>query len=815
MNKYIRRIGILIVVFVLAGGSYLLMNRQKEDETVYVTMDKAAFPVLKMVSGERSMNELHGYAEPMEGASIRDSVTVLNGDRGLSCEIHTFGQPISGLTYEIRSLDGGQLIQKSEGQIGTAEDNVITLPFSIQNLIAQDTEYLMILILNTPDREMYYYTRILWTPQPQISSLIDFALDFSSKTFVPEQAKGLAVYLETDAQADNTDLGRVTIRSSLSQITWGGLPVQRVGEPSVKVMEAGTNTGDIQLKYQVTLETGEGNPELYDITEAFCLKRTADRIYLMSYERTMNQIFEAGSATIKDSKINLGISYGSNLEAMSSKEGDFTAFVSNRSLWSYNKTGHKAVQVFTFRDGTQDIRTHYDQYDIKVVSVDDLGNVDFIVYGYMNRGRHEGYVGLSYYKYDAKENTLEEKFYIPSEESYGMLHQDMGTLSYITDGQHFYFMLRGSIYAVDLTGREHVVVAEGLKRDEFMVSVDNKRIAWIQEYPEERRSRIHMMNLETGLKQTIDSQSGELLRVLGFVEEDLVYGIARYDDIEHGDGQIPMYAVEIIDDDLSLQKHYEMEGVYITGVRILDTRIWMEQSVIGTGGSFEPIGEDTLVLNQTIATVRHTGVSKEKSERKKSVYYINTKTAAAGNKNLSVQSPEKILKSEVENTIILPKAQGDSDKFYAYSYGMIKGIYENVSDAVESVYDTMGTVTDGRMELIWSRVNKLPSKNNPADSAVQYVEGKNGLELLLDAHPDRRAISAEGCTLNQVLSFVSSGRTVLAVGSGDAYYLLTGYDQFNVTLYNLKDGSTSKMGLNDGGNYFSSSGNRFYTYVER
>lgn len=815
MNKYIRRIGILVIVFVLAGGAYLLLNRQKDDETVYVTMKEATFPVLNMISGGRSMNELHGYAEMMDVASVRDSATPLDGDRGLSCEIHTFGQAVTRLSYEIRSLDGGQLIQKSEGELGVTENDVITLPFSIQNLILQDTEYSMILTLNTEDKEIYYYTRIFWTQQPETPSLIDFSLDFSNKTFKPDEAKELAMYLETDPQADNTDLGRVTIRSSFSQITWGGLPVQRSGEPAVKVMEIGMNTANIQLKYQVILELSEGSQELFDVTESFCLKRTADRIYLMSYERTMNQIFEAGSATIKETKISLGINYGNNLEAMSSKEGSFTAFVVNRALWSYNKSGHKAVQIFTFRDGTQDVRTHYDQYDIKVVSADDLGNVDFIVYGYMNRGKHEGYVGISYYKYDAKENTLEEKIYIPSEESYGMLHQDMGTLSYITDGQHFYFMLHGSIYAVDLTGREHVVVAEGLKRDEFMVSVDNKRIAWIQEYQEDKKSRIHMMNLETGLKQTIDSQSGELLRVLGFVEEDLIYGIARYEDIERADGQIPMYAVEIIGDDQVLQKHYEMEGIYVTGVRVLDTRIWMERAVFGSGGLFEPSGEDTLVLNKTIATVRHTGVSKEKSEVKKNVYYIGMKTAAATNKNLSIQSPEKIVKSETENRIVLPKDRSDSGKFYAYSYGMIKGVFGNITDAIECIYDTMGIVTDDKMEIVWSRISKLPGKSIPADTGIQYMEGKKGMELLSLAHPEKRAISAEGCTLNQVLNFVSSGRTVLAVGSGDSYYLLIGYDQFNVTLYNLKDGKTSKMGLNDSGNYFSSFGNRFYTYVER
>ena len=45
------------------------------------------------------------------------------------------------------------------------------------------------------------------------------------------------------------------------------------------------------------------------------------------------------------------------------------------------------------------------------------GNVFFTVSGYMNRGIHEGKVGIAVYYYNASTNTVEEQVFIPSNQS--------------------------------------------------------------------------------------------------------------------------------------------------------------------------------------------------------------------------------------------------------------------------------------------------------------------------------------------------------------------------------------------------------------
>lgn len=53
------------------------------------------------------------------------------------------------------------------------------------------------------------------------------------------------------------------------------------------------------------------------------------------------------------------------------------------------------------------------------------GAVDFLVYGYMNRGGREGYTGVSYYRYEAESNTLTEQFFLPAAEPYSELRLDL------------------------------------------------------------------------------------------------------------------------------------------------------------------------------------------------------------------------------------------------------------------------------------------------------------------------------------------------------------------------------------------------------
>ena len=70
-----------------------------------------------------------------------------------------------------------------------------------------------------------------------------------------------------------------------------------------------------------------------------------------------------------------------------------------------------------------------------------------------------------------------------------------------------------------------------------------------------------------------------------------------------------------------------------------------------------------------------------------------------------------------------------------------------------------------------------------------------------------------GCTLDEVLYFVSEGRAVSAK-TKDGYVLIVGYDYYNVLLYDPEKQETYYGGMNDSTALFEASGNHFITYIE-
>ena len=60
--------------------------------------------------------------------------------------------------------------------------------------------------------------------------------------------------------------------------------------------------------------------------------------------------------------------------------------------------------------------------------MDEAGDIDYVVYGYMNRGSHEGEMGISFLHYASQANTNEEKLFLSFDKSYQVLQSEIGKL---------------------------------------------------------------------------------------------------------------------------------------------------------------------------------------------------------------------------------------------------------------------------------------------------------------------------------------------------------------------------------------------------
>ncbi len=67
-------------------------------------------------------------------------------------------------------------------------------------------------------------------------------------------------------------------------------------------------------------------------------------------------------------------------------------------MWLFDQADEELVNVFSFRTGEDQNSMEY-KHDVRILQVLDNGDIDFLLYGYMNRGRHEGQVGIGLYHY--------------------------------------------------------------------------------------------------------------------------------------------------------------------------------------------------------------------------------------------------------------------------------------------------------------------------------------------------------------------------------------------------------------------------------
>ena len=820
MRKILKKAVILLVVFILALAGYFAWSvlKQEEDGTVYTSIEDADLPVVYMEQFGREMNCLYGFVEDNSRRAGRGDLTVLPQDRRLNVVFEDVDSRVKGIQYEIRSLDGERLVERTVLERWETQDGTVRAQLPIQNLLVSDREYRLTLTISTEEHpEVHYYTRIMTTENQYAESMLLLAEEFSEKTFQYDTARELTTYLESDLNADNSSLGEVTLKNNFEQLTWRSLGMQRVGSVSMHLKELQGIMGCVELEYVVSRTDETGKEFYYDVAEAFTMKWSPQRIYMMDYDRRVNQIFSGDDDAYSDKRILLGISDAGELQSVSDASGKYRAFVANRALWFYDVEKGESTKVFAFRKSEEDIRTSFHSHGVKILSVSEAGDVDFLVYGYMNRGNHEGTTGVAVYRYERDGNSLTERMYLPSSLDYESLRQDVECLSYLSGNQSLYLMMDHTVYAVDLTGKEYMVVADDLTEKNFAVSTDGSRIAWQDGEEIYDSRRLNVMDLETGKKDEIQFGDPTVIRLIGFVGNDLVYGLAHPGEQFGTDGRvvgIPMYAIEIMGTGMELETRYEKSGIYLSNVDIQDSRVHLSR-VRKNGLSYEPMEEDTLVCNEEVDSAPLAELGHFADAKQGRLYFVQLDASMPRSRNIRVHVPKKAV-AEENNTILLKPGQVFEQRIYrAYSRGHLVGIYADFTGAVQAANDGMGLVTEENGRVFWSRVNRSNARTigslREIAAKVPVIE-KYLSELAegnMTSSDGTELLDGRGLTLNQVLYFVFRGNPVVAYRGDGSYGLIYGYDAYNISCFwvtGMTEISAEKIGLNDAAAYFEVNG---------
>lgn len=841
MRKTIIKGAIIVIVFFSALFVISnLMNKGNTDMTM--EMEAASYPVIAMNYGGFRINVLHGYQEAMEVSQMRESLTPLISGRKMNLDIDTYGTRVDGIRFEVRSVDGSRLIEDTTIEEYEQSENKVKVSFGIKDLIENNREYLLVLILTVNGGEQIrYYTRIINPEEYYVADKLEYIMDFSTKTFDKEAAKELTKYLESNAEGDNTTFGRVNIHSSFQQVTWGELDVTRMAGTEITIKDLGPETGNFVMEYYVSMPYGEETC-YYRVKEYYRIRYTEERIYLLDYERTMNQIFDEKGKAYANNKIMLGIT-GEDTPLKESDGGNVVSFVTGNRLYSYNLTDNKLALLFGFYDeGNLDSRTLYDGHKIKILNIDEGGNVFFLVYGYMNRGRHEGQVGISVSFYDSSVNTVEEMIYIPCAQPQSILMEEVDRLAYINKNGKLYLMWENRMYGIDIVNRSSEIMVEDLTEENYKVSDSNRMVVW-QKMDERQKSReLVLMNLVSGSQKTIRAGSGERIIPVGFMGEDLIYGIVREGDIQEdytGNLIMPMYVVRIENETVGVLKEYKQEDIYVVSGQVQGNQIILERVIKQEDGSFVETVEDQIMNSETETQSKNT-IEIAAVEKYAKLTQISLKNKIEA-ESLMHLTPREVL-FEGGRSIALSDSSEEAEKYYVYGKFGFETVSTEAGRAVKLADGIAGIVVAEDGSYIWKKGNRSLRNQIMAIQGEQMSEERSSLAVCLDtilayegivrnseymlrrgdsvltilkeSLEDEQILDLTGCTLDSVLYYVNKDIPVLVMMEDGSAVLLIGFNEKNTVVMNPETGTVYKVGMNDSTAWFEQNGNRFITYIK-
>lgn len=705
MSKKVIKPIVLIVVFIAALITFCITTNKGNKDMTTKQAD-AMLPVMSFNLDKIKINTLHGYTTEMDPTKMRDCVIPISDDRKLSLSISTYGMAVDRISYKIRSMDGKRLVADDEISSFSNKDNTIQADISMPNVMDENTEYLLVFTITSGQDNVYYYSRIMQTDGKAAAKVVEFAKKFHDETFIKDDKSFFTTYMETTTGDRNT-LAHVDLTSTVSQITWGSMAAAQYTNPVIALKEINDSYDVVTIDYVMSCVDGKGETEYYNVREYFRLRQTESRMYVLNYERTANQIFNSENSFISDSgSVILGIR-SSEAEYRANEAGSVICFVQEGDLYSYDINNGMIIKVFSFRDAEGiDERENWNHHDIKIVSVDEAGSIDFVVYGYMNRGIHEGEVGAGVYHYDGLAHTIDEEAFIPSKTSYEVLKAEMGKMLYLNEKNEFYLMMDDSLYRINLGSMSVKKVVEGLSTGSYCASESNRYFAWVDSANQYSSNTIKVMDLKSGKTFEVKKGDDQYLRPLGFIGEDFIYGQANAADVVSdaaGNTTFPMNGLIILDtSDQSELKTYTPSGGYVEKISVDGYTVTIDL-IVQNNGVYAEIGQDT-IMNREADSKQKIALDTSQSDTKLTVSAISI---AGGKKPDKLKQLTAQMTINSHDTAVDLKFDDNTVHFYVYAKGDVIFASDDISDAIKQANDSMGVVIDSNQQYVWMRARKM------------------------------------------------------------------------------------------------------------
>lgn len=806
---------IFVVALMIFGFNVpkLFMPRQT---TAISNLKKSTLPIIYFeIEGGKS-NEIRAFKSNRYTSAADDLVTILPEDRNLSIFIKTetpLPSKSLSVNYEIRSYDDAKtLIERTSVSNISYNGNIVEAKIKVEALLTKGSEYQMTIILDSEEigGKNYYFTRLLTPNRDYYKQMLEIARNFTNSTFNYDDARPLAVYLEPNPNSDSRTLANISLESTFDQITWGRTGMKLESEILTNIIEADGLSLIVNLDY-VTSTKIDGLDTVktyYYNTDKFVLRWDEVRIYLMKFERKTEEIFSNSPTIYERNKILLGITNQNDFKSITAASGEFISFTKHKDLWRYDVNRKRFLNIFTYRDtDPTDFRYIYNKHDIKILNSRTNGDVDFLVYGYVNRGAHEGHNGILFYTYDNSEDLLIENFFVPIYDNYSNIKYDINQLSYLSLSGDLCFLSNNSVYTINRESKSLTTNIDNLRDLAYAVSGSGRCIAYMNNGRTDSDT-IYVYDFETNDTQVI-RESGNPIIIHGFMYEDLMYGIQKSTKpwIENG-----RYIDTLVDEFKFFNslngetKSYSQDGYCFAGVSFSQDRTHYNrykrendkvkyisyETIVNSFGDSNP----NQVVTENLVT---------REKLRISALPIDSKFRG----QLQVANVRRLTET-LDYEYELERKEREKGTFLAMQNGDIIAKRKRLTLAVNDIYEDCGYVKDISGNMIWNRTNKANLKyiREVLDTAGIYLREISNLKEGSYYFGDYLLIDCFELPTNAVLNYVSDGLPALLYLNDGDYMFISGYDNL---LYKVtrSDGDSTMYYKSDIDPIIAESGNNF------
>ena len=810
-------------------------------------MAAATLPTVYLETGSDICNRLHGYASNLDHMLMRETITPISSDRVFTVFIEENESDVKKLKYEIYNTEGREIESDSFTVLDAEEGADKKVRIALQETLRSGQEYIVkITLITNLSKRIYYYTRIKMYDNGHISEKLEFTKNFHEILLhgTDIEKESLKKYLESSRRTDNTSFANVSIKSSYELITWGGLEPEVIWEEVPVIHEFYDQLATIELKTLIKADAGTGD-ELYVVKENFRLLYTEDRTYLYNYDRTMETLFDVERTSLHRDEFKLGVTLANDVQTGASDSLKYLAFSYGGGMYVYDVDSNLLNCVFSFSDGSGDYsRELFDQHGVRLIKVRDNGDADFMVYGYMNRGEYEGRVGIVLYRYINRDHRIEEQLYLPVNTSFQLLKADFDEFTYLSEKDVLYFSLYNAIFAFDLTTRRLDTIATNVRNDSMVFCKQDRYITWQEGQEDAAARKVFVMKLDDGNVRRIEAPAGEVVRLLGTIDNNFIYAYSKESDfwiLPNGSRKMPSYKLCIENVEGRVVKTYEESGFYIDSLEVDENKVTLHRMVrkAGDGVAYSATEDDT-IMNRLVENVPPVHVSKRITDKILTEYYITLPNEVVI-EEIPVMKRADVSVIDFDTTSRIPEPENADRLFYAYCYGDIRNVSRRASDSIITADTKIGTVINRDGKLVWERGIKAARASISGLEPARAGNGLNSTQAAMKMVLQYKNIDADvsdfdirygtvrdrlqkelwttvvdlsGSSLDEVLYFVYKQRPVIAFKADGSAAVITAYDAVSVTYYEPATDKNVKQGIKEAQAVFEAAGNLFVSYIE-